>query len=140
MGSTYNEDTPFLQIHINPGGEDLPPSVFREILTYLAMMAPDEAYMVGTATKNPDGTTTFPGSPTNMEWVASGFEESTITIGHTPEEEKELVEYYEGDHSFDGWKNVWGGRPVAHWRSGLSSGCDQELFLMPDGTFQWTEP
>jgi len=96
-------------------GAQIPSSVYREVFRYVGLMTegvPDE------------------------DDVPSSFEESLITIGFTPQVEKELREHYIPPT----WPNVEGGRPVAYWRSGLSTGCVQVLFMMPDGTFEWTEP
>lgn len=107
----------FLKVVLHPQAEPLPASVWQEVGRTVTAMFNGEIY------------------PT-MEDVADCFEASVIVIGHTKEEEADARAYY----SAETWPNVQGGRPVAHWRSGISTGCDQELFLMPDGSFEWTEP
>ncbi len=124
---------PFLKIQVDRDGQEVPVPVFAHILNYLQYMATeDHAY---------------------FHQVAEGFEESTITVGLTVQEEAEAIEYHcdpEGP-----WEVPEGYRPVAQWNSGLSIGCSQTLYVHPalfpthpdhatyvadEGTYYWTEP
>lgn len=131
-----NENEPMLVITVNEHGYDLPPTVLQEVFRAQALMCePHDAYRTTPSELWPEG---YPVPAVNQTCgdIAGGYECSTIVVGHSPEEEAKAKGYYNAEN----WPNVQGGRPVAHWRSGISTGCDQELFLMPDGHFEWTEP
>lgn len=103
-----------LKVVVNEHGKALPADVLEEVWNAMALM-------------NTGGAT--------VGEIADCFEESTITIGHSPEETTELTAYYNDEV----WPEVQGGTPVATWDSGLI-GCTMELFAMPDGSYVWSTP
>lgn len=129
-----NATTPFLTFYVTEAGYDLPAEVLAEIFSYVAQMVPIIAIPPSKNSEQPEQTNTVGN-------IAGGFECSVIRIGITEEELEP------GYHSEEIWPNIWlngeQGKPVAHWRSGISMGCDQWLYLMPEGApnkFEWTEP
>lgn len=105
--------TPFLQMIASD--HPVPPGTYKEIFRFVSLMVEN--------------------TPPEDD-VPASFEESRITVGFTPAEAAENQAYYNEET----WPNVQGGTPVAVWDSGLSQGCTMTLFIMPDGTFEWTEP
>lgn len=127
---------PDIKIYFSEWGGDLPPAVVRQVFETLALMAQDPT---------PPAPDTTDYQLRNARDIGAAFEESTIVIGHSPDDEQEYIEYYTSETARPLWPNIYNpdgtpGRPVAHWRSGISTGCDQEAFLMADGHLEWTEP
>lgn len=113
------DQEPFLKITLTKAGYALPGTVLAEVFNELSK------FTLGY----------YPDVECNQ--IAAGFECSRVSVGFTPEEAEGMKQYYYGN---EWWKNVQGGEPVATWDSGISTGCTSTLFIMPDGSFEWTTP